>query len=83
MLSAALMHQFHERVNALECMGYLVLRLNDERTYEFWCMEGLPDGYTDDDLCAIAHDDEAFNQVCDAFLAVMGSDEARDGGFAI
>lgn len=72
-----------DRVRALECMDYLVSCMNDERLDMFWCMHGLPDDHTDDDLHDIAEDDTRFGWVCDAFLAVMGSDEALNGGFAI
>lgn len=69
------------RVKALECMDYLVTALNHESCDEFWCMHGLPDDWDEDDLHAIAEDDEQFGWMCKAFLNVMGSDEAYDGGF--
>lgn len=67
------------RVKALECMDYLVMHLSNELCEQPWLMCGLPDGWDEDDLHAIAEDDEQFEGVCKTFLRVMGSVTARDG----
>lgn len=73
--------QHINRVKALKCMDYLVMHLDNELCEQPWLMCGLPDGWDDDDLHAIAEDDEQFDGVCKTFLNVMVSDEAYDGGF--
>ena len=59
------------RMNILGGMNELVAEFGDEEVLENWITFGVPDAATEDDLQAIAEDDECFTDVCKHFVNLL------------
>lgn len=59
------------RMNILGGMNEFVSDLSDEDILENWITFGVPDCATEDDLKAIAEDDECFADVCECFAKIV------------
>ena len=59
------------KMNILGGMNELVAELGDEEVLENWITFGVPDAATEDDLQAIAEDDECFTDVCEYFVKLL------------
>lgn len=59
------------RMNILGGMNELVAEFGDEEVLENWITFGVPDAATEDDLQAIAEDNECFADVCEHFANIV------------
>lgn len=70
----------NSREKMLIGMNEIIMNLNNEGPIDSWLMGGVPDGADEEEIKAMANDDEDFKYCASLFLDIMKRKSAWDDG---